>query len=185
MTYDEIVQALRCSGSEAGVAAANMIENLTKENTALRYAARSSKRTENVPYLRALVGELRKEIERKDMVIALAQKKQAEAEAEMDALIKLAAQALGTTPERLRDLAAADNEGRVVVMPCKFGDKLYRVFGEEIQEFTVSNIKYMGLQHRWIVDTTPFILYAENLIGTELFLAREEAERAMEGQKHD
>ena len=86
MTGKEIVQALRCSGSEAGVAAANMIENLTKENTALRYAARSSKRTENVPYLRALVGELRKEIEEKDMVIALAQRKQAEAEAERDAL---------------------------------------------------------------------------------------------------
>lgn len=100
-----------------------------------------------------------------------------------DALIKLAAQALGTTPERLRELAAADKDGRVLVMPCKFGDKLYRVFGEEIQEFTVSNIKYMGLQHRWSVDTTPFILYAENLIGTELFLTREEAERSMEGRK--
>lgn len=86
---------------------------------------------------------------------------------------------------RLIELAEADKDGRVLVMPCKFGDKLYRVFGEEIQEFTVSNIKYMGLQHRWSVDTTPFILYAENLIGTELFLAREEAERAMEGQKHD
>ena len=102
-----------------------------------------------------------------------------------DALIKLAAQALETTPERLRELAAVDKDGRVLVMPCKFGDKLYRVFGEEIQEFTVFNIKYMGLQHRWSVDTTPFILYAENLIGTELFLTREEAERAMEGQKHD
>lgn len=82
--------------------------------------------------------------------------------------------------DRLRELAEADKDGRVVVMPCKFGDKLYRVFGEEIQEFTVSNIKYMGLQHRWSVDTTPFILYAENLIGTELFLAREEAARAIQ-----
>ena len=103
-----------------------------------------------------------------------------------DAMINLAAQALGVEPSRLRELAEADKDGRVVVMPCKFGDKLYRVFGEEIQEFTVSNIKYMGLQHRWSVDTTPFILYAENLIGTELFLAREEAARAiqeMEGKK--
>ena len=87
MTEKEIVQALRCSGSEAGVAAANMIENLTKENTALRYAARSSKRTENVPYLRALVGELRKEIEWKDMVITLAQRDYAKAESECKALI--------------------------------------------------------------------------------------------------
>ena len=34
-----------------------------------------------------------------------------------DALIKLAAQALETTPERLRELAAADKDGRVVVLP--------------------------------------------------------------------
>lgn len=103
-----------------------------------------------------------------------------------DTMINLAAQVLGVDIGRLRELAEADKDGRVVVMPCKFGDKLYRVFGEEIQEFTVSNIKYMGLQHRWSVDTTPFILYAENLIGTELFLAREEAARAiqeMEGKK--
>ena len=99
--------------------------------------------------------------------------------------LRVAAQALGVEYSRLRELAEADKDGRVLVMPCKFGDKLYRVFGEEIQEFTVSNIKYMGLQHRWSVDTTPFILYAENLIGTEMFLAREEAERAMEGRKDE
>lgn len=86
MTQDELIKALRSTESEAGIAAANMIENLTMENRALRYAARSSKRTENVPYLRALVGELRKELEWKDMVIALAQKKQAAAEYERDLL---------------------------------------------------------------------------------------------------
>lgn len=106
--------------------------------------------------------------------------------AENAALREKVPQWISVEADRLRELAEADKDGRVLVMPCKFGDKLYRVFGEEIQEFTVSNIKYMGLQHRWSVDTTPFILYAENLIGTELFLAREEAERAlqeMEGKK--
>ena len=34
-----------------------------------------------------------------------------------DALIKLAAQALETTPERLRELAAVDKDGRVVILP--------------------------------------------------------------------
>ena len=29
---------------------------------------------------------------------------------------------------RLRELAEADKDGRVVVLPCKVGDKLYRVF---------------------------------------------------------
>ena len=41
-----------------------------------------------------------------------------------DALIKLAAQALETTPERLRELAAADKEGRVSVLPFSRGRTL-------------------------------------------------------------
>lgn len=85
MTNEEVVQALRCCAKGLGhddacenckvgeiqdrreyieFAAANAIERLTAENAALR-----------------------KEIEWKDMVIALAQRKQVEAEAERDALI--------------------------------------------------------------------------------------------------
>lgn len=85
MTYEEIIQALRncakglghddaCENCKVGeiqdrreyieFAAANVIERLTAENAALR-----------------------KEIEWKDMVIALAQRKQVEAEAERDAAI--------------------------------------------------------------------------------------------------
>lgn len=84
MTNKEVVQALRCCAKGLGhddacenckvgeiqvrreyieFAAANVIERLTAENA-----------------------ELRKEIEWKDMVIALAQRKQVEAEAERDAL---------------------------------------------------------------------------------------------------
>ena len=81
MTYEEIIQALRCGEDANGtprpepsdeeivcydplkLAAADLIERLTAENA-----------------------DLCKEIEWKDMVIALAQRKQAEAEAERDAL---------------------------------------------------------------------------------------------------
>ena len=35
-----------------------------------------------------------------------------------DAMINLAAQALGVEPSRLRELAEADKDGRVVVLPC-------------------------------------------------------------------
>ena len=81
MTEKEIVQALRCCASGESEeecpftenygcdgcqkVSADLIERLTAENAALR-----------------------KEIEWKDMVIALAQRKQAEAEAERDALIE-------------------------------------------------------------------------------------------------
>ena len=36
-----------------------------------------------------------------------------------DAMINLTAQALGVEPSRLRELAEADKDGRVVVLPCK------------------------------------------------------------------
>ena len=40
-----------------------------------------------------------------------------------DTMIKLAAQALGVETSRLRGLAEADKDGRVVVLPCKVGER--------------------------------------------------------------
>ena len=42
-----------------------------------------------------------------------------------DAMINLAAQALGVEPSRLRELAVADKDGRCVVPPCKVGDMVW------------------------------------------------------------
>ena len=39
-----------------------------------------------------------------------------------DTMINLAAQALGVEPSRLRELAEADKDGRVIVLPAKKGD---------------------------------------------------------------
>jgi hypothetical protein len=95
MNGKEIVQALRCCAKGLGhddacenckvgeiqdrreyieFAAANVIERLTAKNVVLPDGQASA------------IESLRKEIEWKDMVIALAQRKQAEAEAERDAL---------------------------------------------------------------------------------------------------
>lgn len=122
MTGKEIVQALRCCAKGLGhddacenckagetqnrreyieFAAANAIERLTAENTALREGAslgkakRPQKKAyeKSIEFLRALtdgqsdeIKSLKRELEWKDMVITLAQRKQAEAEAERDAL---------------------------------------------------------------------------------------------------
>lgn len=93
MTTKELVRALRCGEDANGtprpepsdgeivcydplkLAAADLIERLTAENMILPDGEASA------------IESLRKEIEWKDMVIALAQKKQAEAEAERDAAI--------------------------------------------------------------------------------------------------
>lgn len=55
-----------------------------------------------------------------------------------DAMINLAAQALGVKPSRLRKLAEADKDGRVVVLPCKVTDKLYVVGKKQIVECDIA-----------------------------------------------
>lgn len=83
--------------------------------------------------------------------------------------------------DRMRDLTEADKDGRVVVLPCKVGDKLYRVFDGNVSEHEVQNMKYFARQGRLGIDMTPFFPDAEKSIGKTVFLTREEAERALEG----
>ena len=88
--------------AEVHKCAADLIERLTAENTALREGAslgkakRPQKKAyeKSIEFLRALtdgqsdeIKSLRRGLEGKDMVIALAQRKQAEAEAERDAAL--------------------------------------------------------------------------------------------------
>lgn len=82
---------------------------------------------------------------------------------------------------RLRELAEADKDGRLVVLPCKMGDKLYRVFAGEIFEHRVGSMKYFAIQGRWDIETYPFCPYVERSIGKTIFLTREAAEEALEG----
>ncbi len=107
-----------------------------------------------------------------------------------DALIKLAAQALETTPERLRELVAADKEGRVVVLPCKVGDTVYFVNANQILEFTVAGYAVDETGISWVysehVDKTGHTnerTFSTDRFGKNTFLTREEAERALEGKK--
>lgn len=92
---------------------------------------------------------------------------------------------LNNTPiSRLVELAEADKDGRCVVLPCKVGDKLYRVFAGEIFEHQVGSLKYFAIQKRWDIETYPFCPCVESSIGKTVFLSREEAERAMEEKRN-
>lgn len=86
--------------------------------------------------------------------------------------------------DRLEKLAEADRDGRVVVRPCKVGDTLFRVFAGEILEHKVRNMRYLAIQGRWDIDTTPFCSYVESSIGKTIFLTHEQAERALEAKKN-
>lgn len=61
--------------------------------------------------------------------------------------------------DRFRQLVKADKDGRLVVRPCKMGDTLFRVFAGEILEHKVRNMRYLAIQERWDIDTTPFCPY--------------------------
>ena len=70
--------------------------------------------------------------------------------------VKAIARTYGIDINRLRKLAEADRDGRVVVLPCKVGDKLYRVFAGEIFEHRVGSMKYFAIQGQWDIETHPF-----------------------------
>ena len=108
-----------------------------------------------------------------------------------DTMINLAAQALGMEPSRLRELAEADKDGRVVVLPCKVGDTVYtnnRVLGADNamhDEICTRRIKGYGgnaLNKVWLIangDYCDFSIFPSE-VGKTVFLTHEEAERAME-----
>ena len=112
-----------------------------------------------------------------------------------DAMINLAAQALGVEPSRLRELAVADKDGRVVVLPCKVGDILWitgsirRLYSAKVRTFFIghpSGVRWGdndgGIQ---MIRTTECDVPMRDF-GRSVFLTREEAEKAlaeMEGMK--
>lgn len=85
----------------------------------------------------------------------------------------------------LKKYQEADKDGRLVVLPCKVGDKLYRVFDGNISEHEVQNMKYFARQGRLGIDMTPFFPDAGKSIGKTVFLTREEAEKALEAMKDE
>ena len=85
---------------------------------------------------------------------------------------------------RLRELAEADKDGRLVVLPCRRGDELWTYCDypvKRVYSFTVSDVS--SLNGRTVLNTPGFGTIRPEDIGKTVFLTREEAERAMEGRK--
>lgn len=73
-----------------------------------------------------------------------------------DTMINLAAQALGVEPSRLRELAEADKDGRVIILPCK----VYETDGVRVYEHTVREVIY---------ETAGGPAFDKNAIGKSIF----------------
>lgn len=79
--------------------------------------------------------------------------------------------------DRLRELAEADKDGRVVVLPCRAGDTVWRI-KRTFEEYPDKSKPY--------IEPDAFLLQDVFNIGKTVFLTREEAEKAlqeMEGKK--
>ena len=72
---------------------------------------------------------------------------------------------------RIRDLAEADKDGRVAVLPCKVGDTVY------ILRRAFDGADVVGETKLWWDDIPQ--------LGKTVFLTREEAEKALEAMKDD
>ena len=93
---------------------------------------------------------------------------------------------------RLRELAEADKDGWLVVLPCKVGDTLYEVTGRKtisVYKVRAIRVELFGLFIEWdIVDGFVWqSLTGINAgeIGKTVFLTREEAEKALEAMKDE
>lgn len=108
-----------------------------------------------------------------------------------DTMINLAAQALGVDADRLRELAEADKDGRVVVLPCEVGDTVYmieRIFDidnglrDEICARKVIGHGGNNLNKLWLIGSGGIcnvsIFVSE--FGKTVFLTHEEAKKALE-----
>lgn len=83
----------------------------------------------------------------------------------------------GLPIDRLRELAEADKDGRVVVLPCKVGDVLYAAESAPVIPLHVMEVAiYLALEGE---DGGDYERISN--IGKTVFLTREEAEKAMEG----
>jgi hypothetical protein len=92
---------------------------------------------------------------------------------------------------RIRNLAEADRDGRLVVPPCKAGDTVYEVTSRKtISEYRVKAIRVelFCTFIEWdivagFVDKSIFGVPVDE-IGKTVFLTREEADRALEGKRN-
>ena len=90
----------------------------------------------------------------------------------------------GLPIDRLRELAEADKDGRLVVLPCKPGDGLWTFCShpvEQVYSFTVTDIG--TLNGRTVLNTSRCGVIDARDVGKTVFITREEAEKALEAME--
>lgn len=90
------------------------------------------------------------------------------------------------SPEQVQELAKAKAEGRLVVLPCKVGDKIY---SRERNTVYILERKVCGFVQisngHWLIVVKPGNSIPVEKIGKTAFFTREAAENALNGGGQD
>lgn len=85
----------------------------------------------------------------------------------------------GLSPDEVQELAKAKADGRLVVLPCKVGDSIYRPEGLKYSVFwTITNVTIYPDEIVFTDDSDN--IFTLDDIGKTVFLTREEAGKALE-----
>ena len=87
---------------------------------------------------------------------------------------------------RLRELAEADKDGRLVVLPCKVGDVVYGFHGIQtilpmVVKWVETNTNGWDVAAQYAPMAPKFYQFSD--FGKTVFLTREEAEKALEAME--
>lgn len=93
--------------------------------------------------------------------------------------------------DRLRELAEADKDGRLVVLPCKVGQRVFALLNTD-KHISECEVKKIGMGNEiGFVGLEPICARGReygvslNGFGKTVFLTREEAEKALEAMKKE
>lgn len=90
--------------------------------------------------------------------------------------------------ERIRELLKADNDGRLVVLPCKVGDIVYGFHGRRtilpmVAKWIETNTDGWCIAAQYTPMAPRFYRFSD--FGKTVFLTREEAKKALEAMKDE
>ena len=97
----------------------------------------------------------------------------------------------GVDVDRMKELAEADKDGRVVVLPCKVGQRVFTLLDTD-KHISECEVKQIGMGNKiGFIGLEPIGArgreygVALNGFGKTVFLTREEAEKALEAMKDE
>lgn len=103
--------------------------------------------------------------------------------------VKAIARTYGIDINRLRKLAEADKDGRLVVLPCKVGQRVFALLDTD-KHISECEVKQIGMGNKiGFIGLEPIGArgreygVALNGFGKTVFLTREEAEKALEAKE--